>query len=121
VWLGVGVVGKTRRPYTIELERALELVARKRAADAKRTIAVFDGGIKVLRGRWGPFVTDGKARARVAKEQDPQALTLEDCQRLLAETPAQGKKKKAKKKAKKKIIKKTAGKQKTKKKDIPPG
>jgi len=114
-------LGKREDPYTIELERALELVAKKRAADAKRTIAVFDGGIKVLRGRWGPFVTDGKARARVAKEQDPQALTLEDCQRLLAETPAQGKKKKAKKKAKKKIIKKTAGKQKTKKKDIPPG
>ncbi len=114
-------------PYTIELDRALELVAAKKEADANRIIHDFaDAGIQVLNGRYGPYITDKKKNAKVPKDTDPKSLTLEQCVELLAAAPERGRrgKKKAaakaatnKKKTAKKTTKKTAaGKKKTKKK-----
>jgi DNA topoisomerase-1 len=106
-------------PYTIELPRALELIEEKKKADAERLILDFeDEGIQVLKGRYGPYITDKKKNARVPKDREPKSLTLEECQELLAAAPERGrrgKKKTAKKKAKKKTAKKKT-KKKTKKK-----
>ncbi|WP_412852028.1 DNA topoisomerase I [Ectothiorhodospira shaposhnikovii] len=75
-------------PYTIELSRALELVAEKKEADANRFIQVFEeAGIQVLNGRYGPYITDGNKNARIPKDEDPKALTLEQCRTLLAAAP----------------------------------
>jgi DNA topoisomerase-1 len=95
-------------PYTIELERALELIAEKKIADANRIIQDFpEAGIQVLNGRYGPYVTNGKKNARIPKDSEPKSLTLKDCEALIAAAPerrARGAKNKAasKKKAKKK-------------------
>ncbi len=76
-------------PYTIELDRALELIAEKKKADAEKHIKSFEEeGISVLNGRYGPYVTDGKKNARIPKEMEPADLTLEECRTLLAEAPA---------------------------------
>jgi len=77
-------------PYTIELPRALEIVKEKKEADAKRLIRDFDG-VRVLHGRYGPFITDGKKNARVPKDREPEPLTLEECKELLAKAPARKK------------------------------
>ncbi len=114
---------KEEDPYTVSRERALELVAEKKLADANRTIHVFeDAGIQVLRGRYGPYITDGKKNLSVPKDREPESLTVEECIELLANAPERkgrrGKKaakKTAKKSAKKKAAKKT-GKKKTRKK-----
>ncbi|MCG6870133.1 MAG: DNA topoisomerase I [Gammaproteobacteria bacterium] len=83
-------------PHTIALERALELIEEKKQADANRLIQEFaDEGIQVLNGRYGPYITDKKKNARVPKGEDPASLTLEQCQKLLAEAPE----KKARRKA----------------------
>ncbi|MCG5502013.1 DNA topoisomerase I, partial [Ectothiorhodospira lacustris] len=75
-------------PYTIELPRALELVAEKKEIDANRFIQVFEeAGIQVLNGRYGPYITDGSKNARIPKDADPKALTLEQCRTLLAAAP----------------------------------
>ncbi|MGD8710097.1 MAG: DNA topoisomerase I [Ectothiorhodospiraceae bacterium] len=75
-------------PYTISRERALELVQEKKQAEANRTIKSFDGsGIKVLRGRFGPYITDGKKNARIPKGREPDDLTLDECQELIANAP----------------------------------
>ncbi len=75
-------------PYTVTLERALELIAEKREQDANREIKVFsDDGIKVLRGRYGPYVSDGKKNARIPKDKEPEDLDLEQCKALLAAAP----------------------------------
>ncbi|WP_405235229.1 DNA topoisomerase I [Lentisalinibacter orientalis] len=118
-------------PFTINLERALELVREKKKADAERTIQDFpDEGIQVLKGRYGPYVTDKNKNAKVPKDREPASLTLEECKELLAAAPARGRgRKKAKKKtataaadtkkaARKKSTarKKTSGGKKTKKK-----
>ena len=74
--------------WTIELPRALELVAEKKKKDAERFIKSFDDeGIQVLNGRYGPYVTDGNKNAKVPKETDPKSLTLEQCQELIANAP----------------------------------
>lgn len=76
-------------PYTVILERALELIEAKKKADAEREIKVFkDDGISILRGRYGPYVTDGKKNARVPKDREPESLSLEESRELLEQAPA---------------------------------
>jgi DNA topoisomerase-1 len=75
-------------PFTLTLPRALEIVEAKQAADRERTILDFpDAGIQVLKGRYGPYVTDRKRNAKAPKDRDPASLTLEECQALLAAAP----------------------------------
>jgi len=78
-------------PYTITLERALEVIAAKEVADANRLIQDFpDAKIQVLNGRYGPYITDKAKNARVPKDRDPKTLSVEECQALLAAAPAKG-------------------------------
>ena len=104
-------------PYTITLERALELIEEKKLADANRIIQDFEeAGIQVLNGRYGPYITDKSKNARVPKDTDPASLTLEQCQELLAAAPVRGRRGAKKKAAKKPAAKKPAKKKATKKK-----
>ena len=103
-------------PYTVELPRALELVAEKILADANRLILDFEEqGIQVLNGRYGPYITNKEKNARVPKDREPKSLTLEECIELLAAAPMRGKRGK-KKVVKKKVVKKKVKKKKVKKK-----
>ncbi|MBX3695641.1 MAG: DNA topoisomerase I [Steroidobacteraceae bacterium] len=78
-------------PYTITLERALEVIEAKKIADANRIISDFGvDDIQVLNGRYGPYVTDKKKNARIPKDRDPKTLTLEECRALLAAAPERG-------------------------------
>src|SRR5467141_3910734 len=78
-------------PYTVTLERALEVIRLKQEADANRTITDFGvDGIQVLNGRYGPYVTDGKKNAKIPKDRDPKTLTLEECRVLIEQAPARG-------------------------------
>lgn len=75
-------------PYTIDRESALERIEEKKINEAKRTIQSFDdGAIKVMRGRFGPYITDGRKRAKVPKEEAPETLTAPRCRELIAEAP----------------------------------
>jgi len=108
-------------PYTVTLERALELVAEKKEFDANREIKVFEGtDIKILRGRYGPYITDGVKNARIPKDvEDPASLDLPTCEELIEKAPfpkSRRKKAAVKKKAapaKKKATRKKAAKKKT--------
>ena len=78
-------------PYTVTLERALEVIRLKQEADAARLIQDFPAdGIQVLNGRYGPYVTDRKKNAKVPKDREPKSLTLEECKALLAAAPERG-------------------------------
>ena len=103
-------------PYTVELPRALELVAEKIKTDAERLILDFDEhGIQVLNGRYGPYITNKEKNAKVPKDREPKSMTLQECIELLEAAPVRGRRGK-KKVAKKKAAKKKATKKKAKKK-----
>ena len=75
-------------PNTIALERALGIIEEKKKNDAERIIQDFgDGGIQVLNGRWGPYVSDGKKNVTI-RNKDPKSLTLEMCKEMLASAPS---------------------------------
>jgi DNA topoisomerase-1 len=79
---------KTDDPYTITLERALEVIKEKEIADANRLILDFpEAGIQVLNGRYGPYITDKERNAKIPKDKEPKSLTLPECQALLAAAP----------------------------------
>lgn len=78
-------------PHTITLQEALELYKEKLKAEAEKNIADFGDGIKVLKGRYGPYITDGKKNAKIPKDVEPASITHEQAKKLLAEaTPAKG-------------------------------
>ena len=108
-------------PYTVTLERALELIREKKEFDATREIKLFEGtDIKILRGRYGPYITDGIKNARIPKDiEDPETLTLETCQELIEKAPLpKSRRKKAATKKKVASKKKAATKKKVAKKAV---
>ena len=87
-------------PYTITLERALEVIAEKKTADANKIIKTFKKqNISILNGRYGPYVTDGGKNVRVPKGRKPQTLTLEECEKIIADAPQKKTRRKGKKAA----------------------
>ncbi len=74
-------------PLTITLEEANELYAAKLKTEAEKNIADFGDGVKVLNGRFGPYVTDGKKNAKIPKGTAPDTLTHEQAKTLLEAAP----------------------------------
>ena len=82
-------LGSEDDPHTIDRERALQIVAEKKRADAEREIREFEGGkIRILKGRYGPYLTDGKKNVRVPKGRDPALIELDEAKRLIEAAPA---------------------------------
>ncbi len=74
-------------PHDIDLPTARELYAAKLQAEAEKNIADFGDGVKVLKGRWGPYITDGTKNAKIPKDSDPVKITHEQALKMLAEAP----------------------------------
>lgn len=74
-------------PMTVNLERAEEIIREKRLADSQRIIREFveEPDLKVLNGRFGPYISYKKKNYKISKKQDPTALTLEDCLKIIEE------------------------------------
>ncbi len=74
-------------PHTITLEEALELYAAKLKSEAEKNISDFGDGVKVLNGRYGPYITDGKKNAKIPKDTDPKTITHEQAKQMIADAP----------------------------------
>jgi DNA topoisomerase-1 len=102
---------KTDDPLSITLERSIELIEEKREADRKKLIKEFkeNKDILVIKDRWGkPCIKYKTKYFRLAKNVNPEKLSLEDCKKIIElESPAP-KKKAVKKGAKKTTKAKTA-------------
>ncbi|MFN3514717.1 MAG: type I DNA topoisomerase [Phenylobacterium sp.] len=99
--------------FEVGLNRAVTLLAEKRAGGAGRGRAEAaalkelgahpaDGApVRVLSGRYGPYIKHGSTNANIPKGKDPAEITLEEALALIAEREAKGggKKKPAKAKA----------------------
>ncbi len=94
-------LAKTDDPYTIDLDRSIELIEAKRKAERERIIRVYAErpDVQVLNGRWGPYLSIGDANFKIPKDKDPNKLTLTDCLEISAdEKNASGGKSRFKKK-----------------------
>ncbi|HEX6258836.1 MAG TPA: type I DNA topoisomerase [Candidatus Saccharimonadales bacterium] len=78
---------KGHDPFTIDITTALELIDEDAKKKAERFINEFEGGIQVLNGRYGPYITDGKKNAKIPKGTEPKDITQEQAVELLAKAP----------------------------------
>jgi DNA topoisomerase-1 len=102
--------------FDIGLNHAVTILAEKKAKgggrrgpQALKELGQDGSGnaIKVLKGRYGPYVSDGDVNATIPDGTDPMEVTLEQALALIAERAAKGggkKKKKAPKKAEAKAV-----------------
>jgi len=88
------VVGKTfvsikpLDPNTITEAEARQLYAEKLKKEAEKLINDFGGGIQVLNGRYGPYISDGTKNAKIPKGVEPKEVTLEMAKDLIKKAPA---------------------------------
>ena len=83
--------------FTITLDEAISLIKEKQTAAAKQTIKLFDEEdphVKVLNGRYGPYISIGKQNIKIPKDVKPESLTREQCLELQKNAPAKRKRKK---------------------------
>ncbi|MEB0250155.1 topoisomerase C-terminal repeat-containing protein, partial [Mucilaginibacter sp. 5B2] len=88
-------VPKEIDPLDVTEEQAIELIEAKRKKDAERLIKSFpeDETVKVLNGRWGPYIEFGKLNVKIPKDiTDPTTLTYEQCKALADAMPKEAKK-----------------------------
>ncbi|HSV03869.1 MAG TPA: type I DNA topoisomerase [Phenylobacterium sp.] len=88
--------------FEVGVNRAVALLAEKRGAAAARRggepTALKELGahpadgqpVRLLAGRYGPYVKHGATNATLPRGADPQALSLEDAVKLIAEREAKG-------------------------------
>ena len=114
-------------PLDVTLEQAIELLKQPKTRGRrapKEPLRLFEdkspvteNEVKILDGRFGPYVTDGETNASLRKGMDAKEMTFEAALDLLAERAAKGPSKRKKKKAaKKKAAKKKPSKKKASKK-----
>lgn len=95
-----------RAGESLTVERALEILAQPKFQRAARAAAApiqefgelegAAGPVRVLSGRFGPYVTDGETNATLPKSKDPATLTAEEAKELLDNKRAAGPSPKAK-------------------------
>ncbi|MCO5234290.1 MAG: type I DNA topoisomerase [Chitinophagales bacterium] len=78
---------KNHTPFSIDEASAIELIVAKRESDANKVIQVFEDGIEVLNGRFGPYIKKGKENYKIPKGMNAQSLTVEDCKKIINDTP----------------------------------
>lgn len=75
---------KNDDPLQITNERVHQIIEAKKNADSNAVIKEFaeNDTIKVLNGRYGPYIKVGKRNVKIPKGTEPASLTLEDCLKL---------------------------------------
>lgn len=91
---------KTFDPLSVTLEEAEELLKAKQEAEANKVVKTFaeDPSMQLLNGRYGIYLCKDKTNYKLPKDCTPEALTYEDCVKIIEETPAKTTSKKGRKK-----------------------
>jgi DNA topoisomerase-1 len=113
-------IPKAEDPFLVTLERAIELIEKKREDDKQKMLKTFEGrdDVSIQKGRYGAFIKYGKENLKIPKDTDYNDLTLADIEKIAKESIATDKKSGAKKSAttKRAAAKKPAAKKATVKK-----
>jgi DNA topoisomerase I len=83
-------LAKTDDPYTIELDRAIEVMIAKREQKAKASIKSFEHNghpMEIIDGRYGPYISYMKKSYRIPKGLVPSTLSIEKCLEIIDQAP----------------------------------
>ena len=74
-------------PTAITLDEAIDLIKAQREAEAKKVLKTFDEepDLKVMNGRYGPYIVYMKQNVKIPKGKDAESLTLEECREIVAD------------------------------------
>jgi DNA topoisomerase-1 len=83
-------LGKEDDPYSVGIERAIELIEAKREKDRNAIVKLFeeDAELQILNGRWGPYIKHKKKNYKIPKTVKAEELSFEDCMKIINEAPA---------------------------------
>lgn len=100
-------IPKEEDPLTISAEKAIEVIEEKRESDRKKIIKEFDEEpeIRILRGRWGPYISFNKKNFKIPKDKDPEKISLEEARKIIDSGTSDKKPRKTKKTTPKKTQK----------------
>lgn len=78
---------KTDDPYTVELERAIDLIELGRKKLAEKKLKIFDNNpeLQILKGRWGPYLYYKKENYKLPKDAVIEDLTEDDCLKIVVD------------------------------------
>jgi DNA topoisomerase-1 len=91
--------------WTIDNDKSVAIIEQKRIVEANRLIRAFDEDVdlKLLNGRWGPYISYGKGNYKIPKGSKAiEELTYEDCMVIVNADTRQNAKLAAAKKAEEK-------------------
>ena len=91
-------LSKLDDPSLVTFQRAVEIIESKRKSDADNVVMTFpeDADMKVLRGRFGIYISYKKANFKIPRNYDANNLTYQDCLDIV-NNPDNASKKRAKK------------------------
>ena len=72
---------------TITEAQAREAIAKKEEQNANKYIQRLSGGIDIINGPYGPYISNGKKNARIPKDKDPKNITEDEAKQLLEAAP----------------------------------
>ena len=80
-------IPKEISPTAITLEEAIDLIKAQREAEAKKVLKTFDEDpdLKVMNGRYGPYIVYKKQNVKIPKGKDAESLTLEECREIVSD------------------------------------
>ncbi len=81
-------LGRGEDPYTITLEKAVELIEAKATANEPLKTFAEEPDLIVKNGRFGPYIAFKGKNYKIPKSTDPAALTLEEARKIVADGPA---------------------------------
>lgn len=99
---------KTDDPYTVDEQRAREIISEIDEAKSKALIKDFEKEkIQILNGQYGAYIKQGRKNFKIPKTKEASNLTLEECLEII-EKDSKGTKKPARKTATKTTTKKVS-------------
>ncbi|MBQ9193317.1 MAG: type I DNA topoisomerase [Bacteroidales bacterium] len=78
-------------PLKITLEECVRIIGETAAAPAANAVIAEWGDIRIINGRYGPYLKSGEQNYRIPKGTDAGALTLADCQAIIEQSSPTGK------------------------------
>jgi len=95
-------IPKDYNPYQITIKDAEKLIKEKSERDANKQIKAFaeDENLRILNGRFGPYISYNKANYKIPKGKVPAELSFEEAMKIIKNAPEKPAKGKARKTSK---------------------